>query len=225
MSAITELVKSQTEEIEQHLASLNFYQEQCKELKQERKQLKDNIKKWEEADDYVDTADELENYLECIRDDLQEAEERVEELEEEHEKLKKENKEMKGVLPLTWLHSDDPTIEKLQKENKGLKNNITYNEEEYKINMLEAKFNTWREVMGQYDSQYGIDDEITFLNDNSDNQEYIKTFFDELYKGEYQYDIATKMYYEESDEEEDEEQKQMDEFIDKVLTTMKVCKN
>ena len=31
------------------------------------------------------------------------------------------------------------------------------------------------------------------------------------------------MYYDE--EEEDEEQKQMDEFIDNVLTTMKLCKN
>ena len=43
---------------------------------------------------------------------------------EENEKLKEENKQMKGVLPLTWLHSDDPTIEKLQKENEKLKEQL-----------------------------------------------------------------------------------------------------
>ena len=144
----------------------------------------------------------------------------IAQLEEENKKLK----ELAGVGDGRQTYQQ--YYEQHTQEIKGLKNTIINNEEQHKLNMLEAKFNTWREVMCQYDSQYTVDDEITFLNENFYNQEHIKKVFDELYQGEYVYDIHTKMYYDEEEEdEEDEEQKQMDEFIDNVLTTMKLCKN
>jgi len=194
------------------------------QLKKENEELTKKIKHivLEYLDDpETEGLDEISSYIEQKTDEIVELKDEIEELEKENEELK----ETSGIGDGRQTYQQ--YYEQHTQEIKGLKNTIINNEEQHKLNMLEAKFETWQEVMGQYDCQYSIDDEITFLNDNSDNQEHIKKFFDELYIAEYEYDIETKYYKVsgESDEEDDEEQKQMDEFIDNVVTIMTICKN
>jgi len=186
------------------LSDYNKLNDKNIELKEENEKLKKEI-------------EDLNGGIDAIQEERGIMEDYMLEYKEENKQLK----ELAGVGDGRQTYKQ--YYEQHTQEIKGLKNTIINNEEQHKLNMLEAKFNTWREVMCQYDSQYSLDDEIIFLNENSDNQEHIKKIFEKLYEGEYGYDIHTQMYYDE--EEEDEEQKQMDEFIDNVLTTMKICKN
>jgi len=83
--------------------------------------------------------------------------------------------------------------EQLQKENKRLK-----------AELLQTKFDAWREVQQETNPQYTIDEEIGCLLRESDDTELIKKIFDELYAGQYEYVIETETYRE-CEEESDEE--------------------
>ena len=71
--------------------------------------------------------------------------------------------------------------------------------------ILESMFKGWKIGLCEFDINYSIDAEVSFLNSNSDNQHLIKVVFDESYEGtnDLRYNIETQDYYElDSDEEE-----------------------
>jgi len=76
--------------------------------------------------------------------------------------------------------------------------------EKLKAELLQTKFDAWREVQQETNPQYTIDEEIGCLLRESDDTELIKKIFDELYAGQYEYVIETETYRE-CEEESDEE--------------------
>jgi len=171
---------------------------------------------------------EQQHYKHMWKKNCLEREEEIKKLKEENEELKEqakkynelyvksremcvENRKIKEIAGIgDGRQTYQQYYEQHTQEIRHLKNTIINNEEQHKLNMLEAKFSTWREVMCKYDSQYTLDDEVSFLNENSNNQEHIKHVFDKvMYGTEYEYDIETKDYKvsEESDEEDDEQYK------------------
>jgi len=83
--------------------------------------------------------------------------------------------------------------------------------------ILESMFKGWKIGLCECDRNYSLDDEVSFLNSNSDNQHLIKVVFDESYEGtnDFRYNIDKQDYYEidsdESDESEEEEEEQYKE--------------
>jgi len=73
-----------------------------------------------------------------------------------------------------------------------------------KEELLQTKFDAWREVQQETNPQYTIDEEIGCLLRESDDTELIKKIFDELYAGQYEYVIETETYREWEDEDDDE---------------------
>ena len=118
---------------------------------------------------------------------------------DENKKLKAENERLHRDVEcrakqletyLSILRSRQEQIEKLREE------------------LLQTKFDAWREVQQETNPQYTIDEEIGCLLCESDDTKLIKKIFDELYAGQYEYVIETETYRkceEESDEEEEEE--------------------
>jgi hypothetical protein len=68
-----------------------------------------------------------------------------------------------------------------------------------KKEMLETKFESWRELQGETNPQYSVQDEVAFLNEECDDEILIQMVFDELYPGQYVYDTKTKMCKEEEE--------------------------
>ena len=100
-------------------------------------------------------------------------------LKKENESLKKSNKQKTKI------------IHKFREQVKGLD----------KV-MLSSAFQSWREVQCATNPQYTIQDEIDFLNGETTNQELINEVFEDLYAGEYEYDMKNKTYTEIEEEEE-----------------------
>ena len=93
----------------------------------------------------------------------------------------------------TWFHEAELRRTGLASmiENKQLKKEL------WKVNkeMLEVKFQSWRELQCATNPQYSLEDEIAFLNEESDEQYLIKEVFEEL-NGDKDYDTETKTYQE-----------------------------
>ena len=155
--------------------------------------------------------------------------ERLEKLQEENDKLQEKIIELlKGMSPtkVNWeiqnmnhlyqvkmnkkqcvviaeLKAD---VERLEAEVSGYENTETDDIEEIrelKAELLQTKFDAWREVQQEIHPQYSIDEEIGCLLSASDDTKLIKKIFDELYYGEYVYVIETEKYREWEDEDDE----------------------
>ena len=129
----------------------------------------------------------------------------------ERDKLRKENKELKASAQTTenyWkskFENAQDEIESLKKSNKQKTKMIHKFREQVKgldKVMLSSAFQSWREVQCATNPQYTIQDEIDFLNGETTNQELINEVFEDLYAGEYEYDMKNKTYTEIEEEED-----------------------
>ena len=110
-----------------------------------------------------------------------------EESQKENDELKEEAEENKKLFDTTFSEymKLKAQIEKLREE------------------LLETKFDAWRELQQEIHPQYSIDEEIGCLLSASDDTKLIKKIFDELYYGEYVYVIETEKYREWEDEDDE----------------------
>lgn len=226
--AENEELKKYVKEVKIHLA----FEEDMEELKRENEKLKKENKSLSdfrsEAIDAMKYDDDLddEDIISGIRDMEEEIigecelQEQIRDLKEENNNLKEENETLKWKLHDTtcWDEFEEAhkklkqENEKLKKENESLKKS---NKQKTKIIhkfreqvkgldkvMLSSAFQSWREVQCATNPQYTIQDEIDFLNGETTNQELINEVFEDLYAGEYEYDMKNKTYTEIEEEEE-----------------------
>lgn len=216
MSGITLNIDSTPMELMEELKEQQHYkhmwkknclerEEEIKKLKEQTNKQKNTMSNTMDYDAFVDKLEELCNckgqgYIKCL--------EYVKQLKQDNREMYRVNDHLNSLVGEDVKSQAKKYNELYVKsrercvENRKLKKE---NEEQHKLNMLEAKFSTWREVMSKYDSQSSLDDEVSFLNENSNNQEHIKKVFDELYIAEYEYDIETKDYKVSGESDEEDE--------------------
>ena len=172
------------EEYEEEVGCASELEDENEELKEENEKLQEiiNKKSWEGL---VSKANKLAKT---------ETHKNFREAKKENEKLKAEIEELKA------------DVERLEQDIAAYENTETDDIQEIeklREEMLQTKFDAWREVQQETNPQYTIDEEIGFLLGESDDTKLIKKIFDELYAGQYVYVIETETYREWEDDDDE----------------------